>query len=456
MIFCRSTTVLRQFSCLFQKITKFVLTLPLGDSVDLSQEVTNMQIKEVSTLTGLSIKTIRFYEERGLINPKTEFRNGRNYRSYGESEIEILNMVAVFRKCLFSLDQIKTMLDHPELTPDIFTEYRIGLLTQKELLLMLAEKIESLDPESLSSPEILARRLTTTANPLPLPTLDTDPHFGRFDPETPEQRQSAYLRWQRRYKHRHLRRWLPVAATLLVLVIITLIGANNHMNRNVEQFIYAKQMLEQDAVSFIHSTANSSAFTESGDHALYFFHHAVFGLYTDSGNLLSRNVTTEIPNSPEPAETTPDMLLSLLSHVFPADQEKLYPQLEEWISSQESTAIYIRSNVFSQILACSTPVELQGKPYSLTLYFHHSPLLYIMRQMLVWYIFAVFIWGAVFAFSTSKGYSFRVVFMRQYVGRGCWNDSIIQIDEETGESTVLTKGTAGMANLVSSRKKDKI
>ena len=87
-----------------------------------------MQIKDVSLETGLSNKTIRFYEERGLIHPKTEYRNGKHFRDYREEDIETLKMVAVLRKCLFSLEQIKTMLDHPEQTPDVFTEYRLSLI----------------------------------------------------------------------------------------------------------------------------------------------------------------------------------------------------------------------------------------------------------------------------------------------------------------------------------------
>ena len=156
-----------------------------------------MQIKDVSKETGLSIKTIRFYEERGLIHPKLEYRNGKNFRDYREEDIRQLQMVAVLRKCLFSIDQIKTMIDHPELTPDVFTEYRIAVLTQKELLNILAQKAEALDPEALDGPETLARRLTITAKPLPLPAMDMDPHFGKFDAETPEKRQVAFLKWQR-------------------------------------------------------------------------------------------------------------------------------------------------------------------------------------------------------------------------------------------------------------------
>lgn len=178
-----------------------------------------MQIKEVSNQTGLSVKTIRFYEERGLIYPKLTEKNGKKYRDYGQEDLAQLNMVAILRKCLFSIDQIKTMIDHPELTPDVFTEYRISILSQRELLNRLADKAETLDPEGLGGPETLARRLSITASPLPLPSMDMEPHFGKFDRETPEQRQAAFVKWQKRYRYRNVRKYGPMAASVLLVTL---------------------------------------------------------------------------------------------------------------------------------------------------------------------------------------------------------------------------------------------
>ena len=93
-----------------------------------------MQIKEVSKKTGLSIKTIRFYTERDLVEPKKEERNGRTYKDFSQKDLERLHMIAVLRKCLFSIEQIKTMIDHPELTPDVFSEYR-NLLSRSPVCL---------------------------------------------------------------------------------------------------------------------------------------------------------------------------------------------------------------------------------------------------------------------------------------------------------------------------------
>lgn len=419
-----------------------------------------MQIKDVAKTTGLSVKTIRFYEERGLITPKVEYRNGRNYREYRESDIEQLNMVAVLRKCLFSIDQIKTMMDHPELTPDVFTEYRIALMTQRELLNHLAEKAETLDPETLEGPEVLARKLTTTASPLPLPHTDTSPHFGRFDPETPEERQAAFVKWQKKYKYRHIRRWLPVAVTVLVLMVMTGVRATERMNVNLEEFIYTKQMLEQDAIGYVRSLSDNDLHVESMVAEWLFYRDATYGLYTTDNSLLEQ--PESIPNGKEEDMSPEEVLGSVMNNrfrsTFMGDKPRLQNAMKKWVEKSpnlEFRSVEIRSNVFCQTMACAIPVEIKEKPYYLVIYFRQSPVVYALRDMAVWYLFAVFVWGLVFAFSASKGYGFRVHYLRAYGPRGTWNNAIIHIDEKTGEGTMLTQQYNGISSLMRSNNQEK-
>lgn len=77
-----------------------------------------MQIKEVCERTNLSRRTIRYYEEEGLISPETETRNGRTYRNYSEADIEELLIIASLRKAWFSIEEIKTMRKEPERIPE--------------------------------------------------------------------------------------------------------------------------------------------------------------------------------------------------------------------------------------------------------------------------------------------------------------------------------------------------
>ena len=62
-------------------------------------------IKELAQLAGVSTRTLRFYEEKGLILPE---RTGTGeYRIYGEAEVDILQQILFFREMGFSLAQIQ-------------------------------------------------------------------------------------------------------------------------------------------------------------------------------------------------------------------------------------------------------------------------------------------------------------------------------------------------------------
>ena len=67
-----------------------------------------MQIKELSRRTNLSSKTIRYYEEIGLLPAPRRLPNG--YRDYDEVDIERVNFVVGARNLDFSLDDIDEIL----------------------------------------------------------------------------------------------------------------------------------------------------------------------------------------------------------------------------------------------------------------------------------------------------------------------------------------------------------
>lgn len=67
-----------------------------------------MQIKELSLRTGLQEKTIRFYEESGVLPPPNRMPNG--YRDYGEADVERVRFVAGLRRLDLSLNDIGEIL----------------------------------------------------------------------------------------------------------------------------------------------------------------------------------------------------------------------------------------------------------------------------------------------------------------------------------------------------------
>ena len=68
-----------------------------------------MRIGELAKETGLTVETIRFYENEGLI-PKAE-RSLNNYRSYTESHAKRLLFIKHCRSLDMSLDDIRLLID---------------------------------------------------------------------------------------------------------------------------------------------------------------------------------------------------------------------------------------------------------------------------------------------------------------------------------------------------------
>jgi DNA-binding transcriptional MerR regulator len=69
-------------------------------------------IGELSQKTGVSAKTIRYYEEIGLLPPTRRADNG--YRIYGEADVEQLAFIKSARALDFMLDDVAEILAFKE------------------------------------------------------------------------------------------------------------------------------------------------------------------------------------------------------------------------------------------------------------------------------------------------------------------------------------------------------
>ncbi|MEM5473643.1 Cu(I)-responsive transcriptional regulator [Hoeflea sp. AS60] len=66
-----------------------------------------MNIGEASDATGLPAKTIRYYEDIGLIKPA---RAGNGYRDYGGKDVHRLAFIQRSRSLGFSIDECRSLL----------------------------------------------------------------------------------------------------------------------------------------------------------------------------------------------------------------------------------------------------------------------------------------------------------------------------------------------------------
>jgi DNA-binding transcriptional MerR regulator len=68
----------------------------------------HMQIGEVAAQTGLSLRTIRYYEEVGLVTPSSRTIGG--FRLYTETDVARLRLVKRMKPLEFSLEEMKGVL----------------------------------------------------------------------------------------------------------------------------------------------------------------------------------------------------------------------------------------------------------------------------------------------------------------------------------------------------------
>lgn len=68
-----------------------------------------MNISQAAKLSGLSSKTIRFYEQQGIIQPANRADNG--YRIYSDKQLEQLRFIKRTRALGFSLEESKELLE---------------------------------------------------------------------------------------------------------------------------------------------------------------------------------------------------------------------------------------------------------------------------------------------------------------------------------------------------------
>ena len=68
-----------------------------------------MQIGEVAARVGLSLRTIRHWDEVGLVVPSE--RSAGGFRLYNEADIERLALVKTLKPLDFSVEQMRDLLD---------------------------------------------------------------------------------------------------------------------------------------------------------------------------------------------------------------------------------------------------------------------------------------------------------------------------------------------------------
>ncbi|MEU9047741.1 MULTISPECIES: MerR family transcriptional regulator [unclassified Kitasatospora] len=91
----------------------------------------HMQIGEVAARTELSLRTIRHYDETGLVVPSARSQGG--FRLYTEADVARLMVIRRMKPLGFTLDQMRDLLeatDRLDNEDDLETDEREALLEQ--------------------------------------------------------------------------------------------------------------------------------------------------------------------------------------------------------------------------------------------------------------------------------------------------------------------------------------
>ena len=83
-------------------------------------------VKEVSKLSGVSVRTLHHYDAIGLLKPTAVTASG--YRLYDVTALRRLQSILLFRELGFPLKEIRTILDRPGFDQRAALEQQIHLL----------------------------------------------------------------------------------------------------------------------------------------------------------------------------------------------------------------------------------------------------------------------------------------------------------------------------------------
>jgi len=98
-------------------------------------------VKKLAKIAGVSTRTLRYYDQIGLLTPCRVSSSG--YRIYGQAEVDKLQQVLFYRELGITLEEIKRIINDPDY--NVFSaleEYREELRVRQERLTVLINTVE--------------------------------------------------------------------------------------------------------------------------------------------------------------------------------------------------------------------------------------------------------------------------------------------------------------------------
>ncbi|MDF2857052.1 MAG: transcriptional regulator, MerR family protein [Neobacillus sp.] len=98
-------------------------------------------VQKLGSLAGVSTRTLRYYDEIGILKPARI--NSSGYRIYGQAEVDLLQQILFYRELGVDLDSIKKIVTAPSFDgAKALREHREKLLEKKEQLEKLITNVD--------------------------------------------------------------------------------------------------------------------------------------------------------------------------------------------------------------------------------------------------------------------------------------------------------------------------
>ncbi|MEE6450578.1 MerR family transcriptional regulator [Gottfriedia acidiceleris] len=98
-------------------------------------------VQKLGLLAGISTRTLRYYDEIGILKPARI--NSSGYRIYGQAEVDRLQQILFYRELGMNLENIKEIITSPDFnSAKALTEHRKKLLDKRKQLDLLISNVE--------------------------------------------------------------------------------------------------------------------------------------------------------------------------------------------------------------------------------------------------------------------------------------------------------------------------
>jgi MerR family transcriptional regulator, thiopeptide resistance regulator len=158
-----------------------------------------MKVGELARRTGLSVRTLHYYDEIGLLSPS--FHTGSGHRLYGTGDVARLQQIKSLRQLGLSLDEVRACLDDPDFSPRRVLRLHVARLReqidlQRQLCLRLEAIADTLDAAGEVSAEEFLLTIEVMTMMESLYTPEQMKQFAEVGKQvTPEEIQAIHEAW---------------------------------------------------------------------------------------------------------------------------------------------------------------------------------------------------------------------------------------------------------------------